>query len=46
MEVSWCRLLSLSAALGSVVLGEPWELGLIPVPCGTKGLTVPGLEVL
>lgn len=26
--------------------GELWELGLIPVPCGTEGLTVPGLEVL
>lgn len=25
---------------------ELWELGLIPVPCGTEGVIVPGLEVL
>lgn len=26
--------------------GELWELGLIPAPCGTEALVVPGLEVL
>lgn len=25
--------------------GELWELGLIPAPCGTEALVVPGLEV-